>query len=120
MEAINELKRLGKSRSAPSFWSQNIIDAHELCKNETDHRHFYAFMTDPHNYDPTKVGTMKTLGDRVDEPDFHSDIKELPDALTQDVYKNGNEVFIRTRRKETDPTATNRVTSGEHDEKAET
>jgi hypothetical protein len=101
MKAINEFKRLIKTRSDPSFWTQNIIDAHELCKSKNDHKHFWGFLTNPHGYDPTKIADMRTLGDRMDDPDYKCGIKPLPDELTQDIYKNGNEIIIRTRRKDT-------------------
>ena len=111
MEAINEFKRLIKTRTDPSFWTANIIAAHELCKSKNDHKHFWAYLTNPHGYDPKKVEHMKTLGDRVDDPDYTCGIEDLPEGLTQDVYQNGAEITIRTRRKNTDPI--------EHDEKSE-
>ena len=114
MEAINEYKRLIKSRTDPSFWTQNLIDAHELCKSTNEHKHFWSFLTNPRGYDPKKVETAKTLGDRVDNPDYKCGILDLPDELTQDVYQNGHEITIRTRRKDTDPI----IHSGPDDEKS--
>ena len=101
MEAINEFKRLIKTRTDPSFWETNIVDAHAFCKSENDQKHYWAFLTNPQGYDPTKVENIKTLGERVDDPDFKSNIKDLPEELTQDIYQNGSETIIRTRRKDT-------------------
>lgn len=108
MEAIAEYKRLIKLRPDPSFWDDNIIKAHTKCTNEDDHKLFYLFLcTPPEKFNPGDVKNMRTLGDRMKDPNFESGIQELPDELTQDIYKNGNEVVIRTRRKETPPQPTN-------------
>lgn len=100
MDAITEFKRLVKLRTDPSFWEQNIVDSHELCKNEEETRLFYLFLCTPRDkFNPEMVKHMKTLGDAMDDPNFKSGIKELPAELTQDIYINGNETIIRTRRK---------------------
>ena len=101
MQAIEQYKRLIKLRPDPTFWDQNIIEAHALCKNEKDHKLFYLFLCSPQgSFDPAMVDKVKTLGERMDQEDFKSGIEELPDELTQDVYKNGNVYTIRTRRKD--------------------
>jgi hypothetical protein len=100
MEAINEFKRLTKTRTCPSFWTANIVDAHGFCKSKNDHKHFWAFLTNPGEYNPDKVENMKTIGDRVDEVGYKCGIQDLPEELTQDIYQNGNEITIRTRRKD--------------------
>ena len=103
MEAINEFKRLVKQRSDPVFWESNVISAHELCENSADHHLFYTFLCTPRNqFNPDRIKITRTLGDVMDEPGFVNPIQELPDELTQDVYKNGNETIIRTRRRRPD------------------
>ena len=58
------------------------------------------FLTTPRDqFNPNvDVSKVRTLGDRMNEKTFKSDIKPLPRDLTQDFYKNGNETIIRTRR----------------------
>jgi hypothetical protein len=100
MDAINEFKRLIKQRSDPVFWESNVITAHALCENSADHRLFYTFLCTPRNqFDIDKYKGSRTLGDVMDAPGFVNPIQELPDELTQDVYKNGNETIIRTRKR---------------------
>ena len=103
MEAITEFKRLIKQRTDPEFWESNVISAHELCKNSADHRLFYTFLCTPRNqFDIKTYKGTRTLGDIMDAPDFVNPIQELPDELVQDVYQNGNETIIRTRRRRVD------------------
>ena len=116
MEAIKEFERLVKLRSDPSFWEDNIIQAHGLCKNEQDHRLFYLFLCTPKGkFNPEQTKPVKTLGDMMKDPNFKPGIEELPPELTQDIYQNGNEVIIRTRRKDTPALP---VPKEEDDEKA--
>ena len=118
MEAITEFERLVKHRSDPSFWEDNIIQAHSLCKNEQDHKLFYLFLCSPRGqFNPEQIKHVKTLGDMMHDPQFKPGIEELPPELTQDVYQNGNEIIIRTRRKDTPALPAPKVE--EDDEKAE-
>ena len=100
MEAIEEFQRLVAQRPDPSFWEANIISAHDLCKNATDHRLFYTFLCTPRSqFNPDATQGTGTLGDVIDHPDFVNPIEELPEELTQDIFHNGCETIIRTRRK---------------------
>jgi hypothetical protein len=100
MNAISEFERLVKLRPDPGFWETNIIDSHILCKSEADHRVFYSFLcTPPDQFDPEQAKHGRTLGDCMDEPTFTSGIQELHPDLIQEIYQNGNETTIRTRRR---------------------
>jgi len=100
MEAIKQYKTLIKQRDNNAFWEANIIDAHSKCKTKEDETLFYMYLTTPRDqFDPNvDVSKVRTLGDRMDDKTFKSDIKPLPRDLTQDFYQNGNETIIRTRR----------------------
>ena len=100
MEAISEHQRLIKQRNNLDFWTENIIDAHTKCKSKQDETLFYMYLTTPRDqFNPNvDVSKVKTLGDHMDEEDWKEDIQPLPKNLTQDFYKNGNEITIRTRR----------------------
>ena len=100
MQAISEHQRLIKQRNNLDFWTENIIDAHHKCKSKADETLFYMYLTTPRDeFNPNiDVSKVKTLGDRMDEEDWKDDIQPLPANLTQDFYKNGHEITIRTRR----------------------
>lgn len=103
MEAISEFQYLLKHRPDPSFWEANIISAHSLCQNKADHRLFYKFLCTPRGqFKSSATQETGTLGDFIDSENFVNPINELPDELTQDIYQNGNEITIRTRRKSVD------------------
>ena len=101
--AINRLKELSLSRPDPSFWDANIIEAHTLCTSEDDHRHFWAYLTNPEESRPELVKTMRTLGDRMNEMSTDELAKPvilpLPDAMEEVVYENGNHITIVQRPK---------------------
>ena len=103
MEAIKLHEKLIRQRTDPSFWEANIAEAHSKVKTEKDARLFYCYLTTPRNeFDINMdVDNIKTLGDRMDEQNFKSGIKPLPNELTQDIYQNGRETIIRTRHKST-------------------
>ena len=104
MNAIDQYERLLKQRPSPAFWEANIIDAHKACENERDHKLFYLYLLTPRDqFNPKQVDTIRTLGDAMKEKDFDPNIQDLPDELTADVYKNGNETIIHTRHKCTPP-----------------
>ena len=96
--AIEKLIDLSKTRSDTSFWDANIIEAHALCRNELDHKHFWAYLSNPEEYDPMLVECMKTLGDRINEMDVvelnRPVIMPLPDYMAETVYQNGNHISI--------------------------
>ena len=60
IDAIEKLITLSKARPDPSFWDANIIEAHELCRDEMEQRHFYCYLTNPESYVPATVANIET------------------------------------------------------------
>jgi hypothetical protein len=115
--AIEKLIELSKKRSDASFWDTNIIEAHALCRNELDHKHFWAYLSNPEEYDPMLVECMKTLGDRIDEMSVDERaqpvIMPLPDFMEEIIHQNGNHISIEYINRK------HQLTIQEDDEKAE-
>ena len=115
--AIEKLVELSKTRSDASFWDTNIIEAHKLCRNELDHKHFWSYLSNPDEYDPMLVECMKTLGDRINEMNVDElnrpVILPLPDYMVETVYQNGNHISIEYKNMK------DQSTIQEDDEKAE-
>ena len=101
MDAIEKLKEMFKTHKDPSFWSYNMIEASKLCTSEMDWKHFYAFATNPHKYNPDAVQAMKTIGD-LPESEVTDCIKPLPEHMVPHVFENGTETIIHTRNETPD------------------
>ena len=99
MLAIEKLKTMFERNKDPSFWSYNMTEASKLCTSELDWRHFYAFATNPHGYDPEKVASMKTVGD-LPASELEHCIKPLPDHMVSHVFENGRETIIHTKNEQ--------------------
>ena len=96
--AIEKLIELSKTRSDTSFWDANIIEAHTLCRNELDHKHFWSYLSNLEEYDQMLVECMKTLGDRINEMNVDElnrpVILPLPDYMEEIIHQNGNHISI--------------------------
>jgi hypothetical protein len=118
IDAIEKLIELSKVRSDPSFWDANIIEAHALCRHELDHKHFWSYLSNPEEYDPMLVDSMKTLGDRINEMDVDELAKPvimpLPDYMEEIIHQNGNHISIEYKNRKH-----KLALLEEHDEKAE-
>ena len=116
IDAIEKLIQLSKLRPDASFWDCNIIEAHALCRNELDHRHFWLYLSNPEEYDPMLVEGTKTLGQRIDEMSIDERskpvIKPLPDYMEEIIYQNGNHISIEYKNRK-------HRRLEEHDEKEE-
>ena len=53
--AIRETNDLFKRRSDPTFWAANLIDGSKSLKTPEQWTHYYAFISNPNNYDPSKI-----------------------------------------------------------------
>ena len=84
--AIEKLKVLFKERSAPEFWSTNIIEAHEGLTEKRDCAMFYRFLTSNRGrFDPNEA--ICTIDDIVNlKP-----IDPYPEGLEAVIYQNGPE-----------------------------
>ena len=98
--AIQRLKKLSHDRPDASFWDVNIIEAHSLCQNDIDHKHFWCYLTNPEEYDPMIVDQIRTIGDRINAMDIdQAVIQPLPDYMEEVVHKNGHHYSIEIRHK---------------------
>jgi hypothetical protein len=109
MQAVEKLEKLNKSRPDPSFWHQNIIDAHALCRTERDYQVFQLFLTSPaDSFDVSRLDSpdFQTVGQAIDKmtPEERDRviIHDYPDHMEEIITQNGNQIIIDVRHKSTD------------------
>ena len=93
--AIKKLKVLFKERSAPEFWSTNIIEAHEGLTEKRDCALFYRYLTSNRGqFDPNEE--ICTLDDIIGFEQMKID--PYPEGMEVTEYHNGPlETLIRVR-----------------------
>ena len=106
MQAVERLEKLNKERPDPSFWCQNIIDAHALCKTERDYQVFQLFMTSPADkFDVSRLDEpgFQTIGQAIDnmtpEEQDRVIIHDYPPHMEEIITQNGNQIIIDVRHK---------------------
>ncbi len=90
--AIDRLNTLLKERNSPEWWSDNIIDASKDLKKKKNWTKFYAYMTNPANFDPRV--DLKTISDCDEKANLYSPYER--EAIE---YKNVNDTLIHVRKK---------------------
>ena len=93
--SIEKYDHLCKTRTHPSFWHNNLIDAERLCKDDRELKHFMSYIINPtrYSYDLVENPEYRTLGDSIDEG-VVMEPKDLPCNVQSFAYKNGNEYRI--------------------------
>jgi hypothetical protein len=94
-ESIKKYNELCKTRSHPSFWHNNLIDAELTCKDDREKKHFYNYIVNPstYSYDRVESPDYRTLGDSIDQGTI-VEPKDLPSNVESTLYKNGNEYMV--------------------------
>ena len=89
--AINKVQELFKERNTAEWWSQNIIDASIHLTKQSDWTKFYTYIANPSRFDVNQeLPAFDPM--KVDMPD-------LPQELTEKVYKNGTDYTIYVQNK---------------------
>ena len=98
--SIECFRKLQKKRADLAFWAENIMEAEDLCENNRERKHFYAYITNPHCYNFDLVEKQETLGDLEERGEL---VYEPADPRqTAEVFQNGTEVKIYVRNNEDD------------------
>ena len=114
--SIQKFKELYGSRTDPSFWADNIVQASFLCKDDRETKHFYAYIIDPrtYSYDHVESSEYRTLGDVTNDTDIQREA--YPEYMETQVFKNGDEYTIYNKNTKQPELVT--VSEGDHDEKS--
>ena len=91
-KAIKNVDRLFALFPGAESWSENLIKASRELKDPADWTLFYAYITDPTNFDSTKK--YSTIGHKFDS----MQMDPYPKNFTVDEYNNGvHDTIIHVR-----------------------
>ena len=94
-KCVKKTTELFKRRNLAEEWANNLIEGSKGLTTGNQWKHFYAWLSNPDNYNEEEVNALKTIGTEIP-----SNLEDYPDYMKVETFQNGVETLVYVTHKD--------------------
>lgn len=94
-KCVKKTTDLFKRRNLAEDWANNLIEGSKGLVTGNQWKHFYAWLSNPNNYNELEVNALETVG-----TELPSNLGDYPDYMKVETFQNGVETLVYVTHKD--------------------